>query len=113
MNVLQAIDGASGKSCKHLADCLSYGGMVINYGFLDGKPFMITPTHTIVRQISLTRLWLFDRLSKQSKVEIKNIYNDMSGLFVSGVLHSPVEATYFLDQVEKALTHAKQGVSDS
>jgi trans-2-enoyl-CoA reductase len=107
-----AIDAAGGKPCEHLADCLSNGGVVVNYGFLDGKPCMITPTHTIVRQISLTGFWLFDRLSNQSKEEIKNIYTEMSDLFVSGVLHSPVEATYRLDQVTKALAHAERGGRD-
>jgi NADPH:quinone reductase-like Zn-dependent oxidoreductase len=36
----------------------------------------------------------------------------MSGLFVSGVLHSSVEATYRLDQVTKALAHAERGGRD-
>ena len=107
-----AIDAAGGKPCEHLADCLSDGGVVVNYGFLDGKPCMITPTHTIVRQISLTGFWLFDRMQSQSKEEIKNIYTEMADLFVSGVLHSPVEATYRLDQVSEALTHAERGGRD-
>jgi hypothetical protein len=36
----------------------------------------------------------------------------MSDLFVSGVLHSPVEVTYRLDQVAKALAHAERGGRD-
>ena len=107
-----AIDAAGGKPCEHLADCLSDGGVVVNYGFLDGKPCMITPTHTIVRLINITGFWLFDRMQSQSKEEIKNIYTEMSDLFVSGVLHSPVEATYRLDQVSEALAHAERGGRD-
>jgi trans-2-enoyl-CoA reductase len=70
--VLLAIDAAGGKPCEHLADCLCDGGMVVNYGSLDGKPCMITPTHTIVRQISLTGFWLLTacRASRKKKLEI-------------------------------------------
>ena len=38
-----AIDAVGGPACQHLADCLSDGGTVVNYGFLSGDPCMITP----------------------------------------------------------------------
>lgn len=103
-----AIDAAGGKPCLHLADCLSDGGIVVNYGFLSGDPCMITPTHAIVHQISLTGFWLVKRLFQQSTEEIENVYAGMAELFINGTLHSPVEATYTLDQVEQALEHAER-----
>jgi NADPH:quinone reductase-like Zn-dependent oxidoreductase len=36
----------------------------------------------------------------------------MSDLFVSGVMHSPVEVTYLLDQVAEALAHEERGGRD-
>ena len=103
-----AIDAAGGKPCEHLADCLSDNGVVVNYGFLSGEPCMLTPTHTIIRQIDLTGFWLFTRLFQQSPEEIKTIYAEISDLFVSGALYSPVEATYRFDQVADALAHAER-----
>lgn len=111
-NVPLAIDAAGGKPCEHLADCLSDSGIVVNYGFLSGDPCMITPTHTIVRQISLTGFWLFKRLFQQSREEIENVYAGMTDLFMNGTLNSPVEATYTLEQVADALEHAERGGRD-
>ncbi len=107
-NVPLAIDAAGGKSCQHLADCLSDGGIVVNYGFLSGEPCMITPTQAIIHQISLTGFWLVKRLFQQSRAEIENVYAGMAQLFMDGVLHSPVEATYRFDQVAEALAHAER-----
>lgn len=107
-NVPLAIDAAGGKPCEHLADCLSDNGIVVNYGFLSGDPCMITPTHTIVHQISLTGFWLLKRLFQQSTEEIENVYAGIAELFINKTLHSPVEATYRLDQVEEALAHAEK-----
>ncbi len=107
-NVPLAIDAAGGKPCEHLADCLSDSGIVVNYGFLSGEPCMITPTHAIVHQISLTGFWLVKRLFQQSRDEIQNVYAGMADLFINQTLHSPVEATYRLDQVAEALEHAER-----
>jgi len=103
-----AIDAAGGKSCQHLADCLSDSGIVVNYGFLSGDPCMITPTQAIIRQISLTGFWLVKRLFQQSPEEIANVYAGIADLFINKTLHSPVEATYRFDQVGEALAHAER-----
>jgi NADPH:quinone reductase-like Zn-dependent oxidoreductase len=52
-NMPLAIDAIGGSACLDLADCLSDGGIIVNYGFLSGDPCMLTPTHTIVHGISL------------------------------------------------------------
>ena len=69
---------------------------------------MMIPIHAIIRIISLTGSWLSVRMSSQSKEEIKNIYTEMSEVFVSGVLHSSIENTYSLDQVAIALAHTQR-----
>ncbi len=111
-NIPLAIDAAGGKSCEHLADCLSDSGIVVNYGFLSGDPCMITPTHTIIHQINLTGFWLVKRLFQQSREEIENVYQGMADLFIQNTLHSPVEATYRLEQVAEALAHAERAGRD-
>ncbi len=107
-----AIDAVGGRSTLHLADCLSDGGTVVTYGFLSGEPCMITPTHAIVHQISLRGFWLVKSLFSGPRERILETYNDVAGLFLSGVLHSPVEATYTLDQVAQALEHAGRAGRD-
>jgi len=101
-----AIDAVGGASCMHMADCLSDGGTVVNYGFLSGDPCMLTPSHTIVHQISLVGFWLVKNLFAGPREDIERTYAEVAQLFIDGVLHSPVEATYTLDQVADALEHA-------
>lgn len=106
--ILLAIDAIGGKSCLHLADCLSDGGIVVNYGFLSGDPCMITPHHAIIHGITLQGFWLVKSLFQKDRATIEKTYVEIAELFNSGVLYSPVEATYNLDQVKEALTHAER-----
>ncbi len=103
-----ALDAVGGQACLHLADCLSDGGTVVNYGFLSGDPCMITPSQTIVHGIQLQGFWLVKRLFQRPREEIEAVYADLAALFQQGVLVAPVEATYTLDQFRTALRHAEQ-----
>lgn len=101
-----AVDAVGGASCMHLADCLSDGGTVVNYGFLSGDPCMITPSQAIVHQITLAGFWLVKNLFAGPREAIDATYAEVAELFIDGTLHAPVEATYTLDQVADALAHA-------
>lgn len=106
--ILLAIDAIGGKACLHLADCLSDGGTVVNYGFLSGEPCMISPHHAIIHGITLKGFWLVKSLFQSDRAAIENTYAEIADLFRSGVLYSPVEASYNLDQVTAALSHAER-----
>jgi trans-2-enoyl-CoA reductase len=107
-NLPLALDASGGDSSMHLAGCLSDGGVVVNYGFLSGEPCKITPTQAIVKQISLQGFWLVKNLFSGSRENIINTYDEVCELLISGVLHSPVEATYTLEQASDALAHARR-----
>jgi NADPH:quinone reductase-like Zn-dependent oxidoreductase len=103
-----AIDAIGGTSCMRLADCLSTGGTVVNYGFLSGDPCMITPHQTVVRGISLTGFWLVGFMRSAARAEIEALYETMARHFIDGDLTVPVEAEYGLDEIEKAVAHANR-----
>jgi NADPH:quinone reductase-like Zn-dependent oxidoreductase len=111
-NLPLAIDAAGGHSCLHLADCVSDGGTVVNYGFLSGDPCMITPSHAIVHGIDLQGFWLVKHLFQRPREEIEATYAEIASLFIQGVLVAPVEATYSLGQLEAALRDAERGGRD-
>ena len=105
-----AIDAIGGVSTSRLADCLSIGGHVVNYGFLSGDPCQMTPTHTIVRSLTLSGFWLVGYMSKTPREQIIEMYRQMSEAFISGQLSSPVEAEYSLQDISAALAHSyRQG----
>ena len=101
-----AIDAVGGASCMHLADCLSNGGTVVNYGFLSGDPCMISPSHVVFQGISLTGFWLAGYLPSAPRDEVEALYAQMAQHFIDGELEVPVEAEYAIDDVQKAVAHA-------
>ena len=105
-NIPLAIDAVAGAACMRLAECLSNGGIVVNYGFLSGDPCEITPEQAIVRGISLTGFWLVDFMQRSTPDEICAMYANMAGKFLDGTLSVPVEATYPIENAKKALGHA-------
>lgn len=100
------IDAVGGRSCLRLADCLSDGGIVVNYGFLSGEPCMITPHQAIIHDITLKGFWLMRKMQQLSRDEIGALYAEMAGAFMDGTLEVPVEACYDLSEVKAALAHA-------
>ncbi len=100
------IDAIGGTACQRLADCLSEGGMVVNYGFLSGDPCMITPHQAIVRDLTLKGFWLMRVMQNLSRDRIEALYAEMAGYFMDGTLDVPIEAEYGLSDARAALAHA-------
>ena len=105
-HIPQAIDAIGGTGTSKLADCLSVGGTVVNYGFLSGDPCQMTPTHTIVKGLTLTGFWLVGFMRGSTREQIVEMYQQMSQAFIDGTLSVPVEAEYPLTEISAALAHA-------
>ncbi len=105
-NVPLAIDAVAGSACRRLADCLSDGGTVVNYGMLSSNPCEITPEQTIVRGISLTGFWLFNFMQRSTNEEISAMYTGLAHKFLDGTLMTPVEASYPIEEIKQALAHS-------
>ena len=101
-----AIDAIGGESTMSIASCLSTGGTVVNYGYLAGKPCMITQDQTIVKQIKLVGFWARYGFFDQPHHFIQKRFDDISNLFLDGTLFSKVDTIYRLDQFKQALKHA-------
>ena len=104
-----ALDAIGGSSCLRLADCLSKGGKLVNYGFLSGDPCMITPLQTIVSSITLHGFSLANNLFQESRQKVEMPYSEITELILAGTISAPVEATYKLEQVQQALSHGGRG----
>ena len=101
-----ALDAAGGESCLALGDCLSDGGAIVNYGFLSGKPCMVTPHQLVVRGLTLTGFWLVGFMQRSTPTEIQAMYDGMAAKFIDGTLRVPVEASYPIAEARAALGHA-------
>ncbi len=102
------IDAVAGDAMLRMADTLSNGATVVNYGFLSGDPCQLTPTHTIVRGISLHGFWLVGFFQTANRQQVVDMYSNVAQQFIAEKLHVPVEAEYPLTDIAAALEHANR-----
>lgn len=107
-NVRLGIDAIAGDAMLRMADTLSNGATVVNYGFISGQPCQLTPTHTIVRSISLHGFWLVGFFQTATRQQVIDMYTNVAQQFLDNELHVPVEAEYPLTDIAAALEHANR-----
>ena len=101
-----AIDAIGGEATMRLADSLGEGGVVVNYGLLSGQPCQISAAATVFRDISLRGFWLARWYQQATGEARRALYAELSALVASGQLRAAVAATYPLEQIGQALSHA-------
>ena len=107
-----AIDAVAGKSTEHLANCLTHGGVLVNYGAMSGESCQISPTTFIFRDITLRGFWLSQWFQKASPEKRMTVFSEIATLIVTGKLKSRVQATYSIEQIKEAVQAAATGERD-
>ncbi len=102
------IDAVGGSAIGRLADCVSDGGTVVNYGLLSGQPCEINASNFVFRDITVTGFWLARRMRDMRLDQIEAMYEQLARRLMDGTIHVDVEATYPLEQISAALAHAKR-----
>ncbi len=101
-----AIDAVGGTQITRLADCLTEGGTVVNYGLLSGEPCQIRADQTIFKGITLTGFWLQKTLTSTPYPDLQELYRALGERVLSGDLQVNVEATYPIERIKDAVEHA-------
>lgn len=102
------IDAVSGEACKHVADCIAEGGVLVSYGSMSGADLVISRA-VLGKGISLRGFTLGDGLAKRTKTQVRATYADLAAKLHDGVLNAPIEAFYPIDDIKTALAHAQRG----
>ncbi len=102
------IDAVAGAAVGRLAQCVSEGGTVINYGLMSGEPIQIDAFHFVFRDIRLVGFWLAKLMRTMTFDEIQSMYGALAARLVDGTIHVAVEASYPLERVAEAMAHAKR-----
>ena len=101
-----AIDAVAGNTSLQLAECLADGGVMVNYGMLSGEPCMVQPDWIVFKHLTLTGFWLATQLRDMPRSQIETLYQELIEDISQGILNVPVEATYSIDDIKDALSHA-------
>jgi trans-2-enoyl-CoA reductase len=105
------IDAVGGAATDRLAQCLSEGGTLVNYGMMGGEPCQVAPSSLIFRDITLRGFWLAKWFRDTSLDARRTLYGELTQLVVSGALHARIHATYPVDRIQEAVA-ANEGERD-
>lgn len=103
-----ALDAVAGHGVQRLAECLSEGGKIVNYGMLSNEPCVIGPEQTIFRGISLHGFWLSKFLNRLSLLERKSLFDSMAEMIASGQLKIAVDSCFGIRDISAAIQRAEQ-----
>ena len=106
------IDAVGGAATDRLAQCLSEGGTLVNYGMMGGEPCQVAPSSLIFRDITLRGFWLAKWFRDTSLDARRTLYGELTQLVASGALHARIHATYPVDRIQEAVAAANEGERD-
>jgi NADPH:quinone reductase-like Zn-dependent oxidoreductase len=101
---------ATGSAVATVMKSLSYKGVVVSYGALDGQP--ITLPNIVFGNISVHGFWVLNWIRDTGRHEVLDAYRRVAQLVTDGTLVTPVEATYSLADFAAASAHAARTGAD-
>ena len=98
-----AVDSVGGENSGELLSLLGHGGTFAVFGAMSGKPMMLNPTDVIFKQATLKGFW-GSKLSQEMSVDNKQrLVDELIERAIDGKLQLPVEATFDLADISKAV----------
>lgn len=98
-----AVDSVGGQDSGDLLSLLGHGGTFAVFGAMSGKPMQLNPTDVIFKQATLKGFW-GSKLSQEMSVDNKQrLVDELVERAVAGKLKLPVEATFDLADITKAV----------
>jgi trans-2-enoyl-CoA reductase len=106
------IDAVGGAATDRLAQCLSEGGTLVNYGMMSGQPCQVAARSFIFRDITLRGFWLVKWFREASHDAQRALYGELTQLVASGALHARIHATYPVERIREAVAATTAGERD-
>lgn len=104
------VDAVAGEAAERLANCLSPGGVVANYGFLSGDDCRVSSTNLIFRGIMMKGVCFSCWIKDAGKEEERHkAYEELMGYIVDGRLSAQIDQRYGLSEIKEAVAAASQG----
>ncbi len=100
------LDAVAGDTAAQLLPCLRVGGTMLVYGALSLADMPISAGLLIFKNLNLKGFWLTTWMRDAAPETRQEVAREVIGLLAGGEIQLPVEATYSLDQVAEAVTHA-------
>jgi trans-2-enoyl-CoA reductase len=103
-----ALNSVGGDSAVRLAASLAPGGTIVTFGAMARQPLKIPNGLLIFQNIVWRGLWITRWYQQAGEAASAALLVELSALAARGVIATPVEAVYPLEQIADAIAHAQR-----
>lgn len=103
-----ALDCIGGPGVVDVVQCLAPQGRLLVYGTLSGELIPLDPRLLMGGQRAIEGFWLSEWVKQQGIFRMLSLFRQITSLLRTGVLTTPVAATYSLDQLPQAIEHVEK-----
>lgn len=103
------LDAVGGGATGRLAECLSDGATLVNYGRMSDEPCMVEPNDFIFRDLTVRGFWLARWFREVPEERRRGLLEAIAALVAAGALSAPIHATYDVSEIEEAVAAAASG----
>ena len=100
------LDGIAGDATTRLAECLSNGATVYNFGLMSGEPCKLPAWILHYKRTILRGYYAGHNFFERSLEEQKALIEELAQLIASGAFATAIAATYTFAQYREAVEHA-------
>ena len=100
------LDAVGGQTASEAMKCLGKGGTMLIYGLLSMQDPTFNAGLMIFRELTIRGFWLTDWMRRVDAKTRQRVAGEVIGMLASGQIKMPVEATYPLADIAKAVTHS-------
>jgi len=107
--IMLALDPVGGDTFGRLADSLGYGGTLVTYGSLSGKPASLDTGKVIFNDTRVRGFWLYKWYQVATMQEKQAAFGQVIPLIANGTLKANIDSRFTVDQIKQAVTRSWEG----
>ena len=107
--IMLALDPVGGDTFGRLADSLGYGGTLVTYGGLSGKPASLDTGKVIFNDTRVRGFWLYKWYQVATMQEKQAAFGQVIPLIANGTLKANIDSRFTVDQIKQAVTRSWEG----
>jgi len=107
--IMLALDPVGGDTYGRLANSLGYGGTLVTYGVLSGKPATLDTGKVIFNDTRLRGFWLYKWYQTATMQEMQAAFGQVIPLIANGTLKANIDSRFTVDQIKQAVARAWEG----
>ncbi|HEX4639619.1 MAG TPA: 2-enoyl thioester reductase domain-containing protein [Chthoniobacterales bacterium] len=101
------LNSVGGDSALHVANCLAFGGTLVSFGAMSLQPLKIPTGLLIFKDLRFRGIWINKWYDEATPEERMAAFNPIFEMAKRGLLKTPVEKIYRIDEAKAAVEHAR------